>query len=219
MTIFPLGHKQKPDDRDRNFPLSALMAAAPQVGTPVSKVWKPGPVTDQTTTNGCVGHATYKLLTSEPILAQPGILSPELIYAEARDNDEWEETGSETDGGTSVRAGLEVLRRHGLAKAYFWAESGDECMEYLLKYGPLVLGIPWFSDMFEPDGNGIIRPGGIEEGGHAILCYAAQLQWDLFTLRNSWTENWGKGGDCMISRTDLTQLLANGGVAAAVLEK
>lgn len=214
-TPFKLGFRQLPDPRDALYPLS--MAMGEQATVPISKVWSPGPVTDQGDESSCVGHSTFKLMTSEPVLQDPGIISPAFIYDEARENDEWP-TGKETDSGTSVRAGLEVLRRHGRIENYYWADGAEQILEYLLKFGPLVFGTNWYSDMFSPDSNGMLRVSGTLAGGHAYLVYAGSWQDKTVTLRNSWGPTWGKFGDAKMSLVDVAKLMQLGGVAAAVSE-
>lgn len=182
---------------------------------PVSKVWKPGPVTDQGSESSCVGHACYKLITSEPIVSEPfDRLTPSFIYTEAQKIDEW--TGTDYDG-TSVRAGLETLRKLGFVSNYFWAESAEQALEYILKFGPLILGVRWTDSMQNPDAQGRIKPKGNGGSGHAVMAYAARWREKTVTIRNSWG-NWGKKGDCLLGLTDLDMLLNEGGVAAAAVE-
>lgn len=212
-----LGYRQLPDPRDAGFPLSSAMRG--KAGLPFSKVWKPGDHQNQLDTNGCVGFSTYQYQASEPITKEP-MLSALQIYAEARKNDEFPGEGDE---GTSVRAGLEVLKAHRIISAYYWAEGAADAIEYMLRKpseggGPLVLGIRWTDSMFNPDANGFVKPAGRTGGGHAIFCYAAHWKGKYVTLRNSWGKEWGKKGDCRLAFTDLDRLLQEGGVAAGVIE-
>lgn len=210
---YKLGFRQLPDSRDEQYPLSNIMRATKT--RPLSKVWKPGPVTDQGSESSCVGHSTYKLLTSEPVVSPKAhLITPSYIYVEAKKIDEW--TGENYDG-TSVRAGLNILKRENFITGYYWAENIDEAVAYLLKFGPLVLGIRWTDSMFTPDAQGFIEPRGNGGGGHAILAHAANWKAKTVTLRNSWGP-WGKSGDCLLSLDDLDMLLKEGGVAAAVTE-
>ncbi len=134
---FSLGFRQKPSDKDKHYPLSKLMKAVDHV--PVSKVWRPGPVNDQQATSGCVGYSTFKFLTSDPVVTPEALrITEDEIYLEARRNDEFP---GEADEGTSVRAGLEVLRRHGFIGGYFWSTDHREAVEYMLTTGPLVIGV------------------------------------------------------------------------------
>lgn len=212
---FKLGYRQLPDERDKLFPLSSVMKAVDE--TPVSKVWKVGPHVDQKQTNGCVGFSCFQFLQSEPVLTpESNRLSPEEIYFEARRTDEFP---GEADEGTSVRAGLDTLQRHGLISAYHWGRDWQESIEFMLTTGPLVLGINWYRQLFDPDPQGIISIGGPIDGGHAIFCYGANWTEKLITLRNSWGKSWGPvGGDCMMTFDTFDRLLQDGGVCAAVVE-
>lgn len=211
---FPLGFRQKHSDKDKHYPLSTLMGAPTSV--PVSKVWRPGPVNDQGHTNGCVGYSCFKFLTSEPVVTPEELrITEDDIYLEARRNDEFP---GEADEGTSVRAGLDTLKRHGFIGGYFWTKDHREAVEYMLTMGPLELGINWYADMFNPDSQGVIHPGGGIAGGHAIFCYAADWQNRMLTLRNSWGPDWGMSGDCLLSFNDFDRLLQENGVCAAVSE-
>jgi hypothetical protein len=206
------GYRQNPDPRDFAFPLSQLMGAA--VKRPVSKAWKCGATLDQKQTNGCVGFASFQFQVSEPIVKEP-ILSALQIYAEARKNDEFP---GEEDEGTSVRAGLNVLKAHGIITAYHWAQSAEEALEYMLKFGPVIFGTDWTSGMMEPDSHGKIRPTGARLGGHAWFAHAGQWTKKVITGLTSWSENWGKAGNFQISLSDINELFKRGGVAAAVVE-
>jgi hypothetical protein len=209
---FSLGFRQLPDARDKAFPLSALMSA--EARKPISKVWKAGPLVNQLQTNGCVGYATYQFQVSEPIVGEP-VLSALQIYAEARRNDEFP---GEEDQGTSVRAGLNVLKAHGIIRSYHWGYSVEEAVQFMLTTGPLVFGVPWLSGMFSPDANGLIQAKGSSRGGHAIFAPSCSWKNKTITLQNSWGKEWGRAGCCKISFADLDRLLREGGVAAAVTE-
>lgn len=209
-----LGFRQLPDDRDDHYPLSLRMKAVDSM--PISKVWRPGPVNDQGNTNGCVGYSTFKFLTSEPVVVPDKLrITEDEIYLEARRNDEWP---GEADEGTSVRAGLEVLRAHGFIGNYFWSRDYREAVEYMLTTGPLVLGVNWYESMFTPNSKGVITPYGQLVGGHAIFAYVADWPNRMIALRGTWGEEFGFGGDCLLSFTDFDRLLKEDGVCAAVSE-
>ena len=104
--------------------------------------------------HNCVGHACWQFQVSDPIHSDSKI-GPFDIWGEARKIDEFDDRLTE---GTSVRAGLNVLKREGIIKSYYWASSVDEVIEYLLNLGPLVFGTRWSNSMFTPDSNGFIKP-------------------------------------------------------------
>lgn len=217
--LFGTGYRQLPDPRDQRFPLGALMKAGRE--RPISKVWKTGPKLNQRDSNSCVGHAAFQFQASEPVVLAVPLLTAFDIYDEARHNDEWP-MNDDLDEGTSIRAGLEVLRRHGIVKSYHWLESPDQAPEYLLEYGPLIFGTRWTDSMFYPhsDGRVTIHRGFNEPNmGHAYFAYAADWKAQTITCQNSYGPEWGKGGDFLLSFAQARQLLSEpGSSAAAVLE-
>ncbi len=213
MSEIRFGFRQSPDPRDFAFPLSQLMGVAKK--RPVSKAWKCGPTLDQKQTNACVGFSSFQFQVSEPNVRTHDVLTPEQIYAEARKNDEFP---GEADEGTSIRAGLNVLKAHGIISAYHWEQTAEEALEYMLKFGPVIFGTDWTSGMMEPDTHGKIRPTGALLGGHAWFAHAGQWAKKLITGRTSWGLSFGKGGDFLLSLPDINELFKRGGVAAAVVE-
>ncbi len=212
---YRLGFAQLPDARDKKYPLSKLMGAPAEI--PISKRWVQGPTLDQGQTSSCVGHACWQLPASEPMVMGVIPMSPMEIYDEAKRNDEWPDNDN-ADEGTSVRAGLDVLKRHGMIDSYYWAESADQALEYMLKFGPLVFGTDWHQDMFYPDSNNVIRPTGALVGGHAWFAYAGQWDEKFITGLTSWGTDFGASGSFKISLYDIDELFKRGGVAAAVTE-
>lgn len=216
MSTFPLGFRQLPNPKDDHYKLSKIMAA-PTVEH-VSKSWRRGDTLDQKATSACVGFSSFQFQVSEPFVKSPK-LSPEEIYWEARNNDEFP---GNADEGTSIRAGLEVLRRHGIIAGYYWAESADQALEYLIRFGPLLFGTDWYEGMFAPDESGVLHLDGSIVGGHAWFAHAGR--WNSktgagrITGLTSWGKDWGFDGDFELSLSDIDQLFRQGGVAAAVIE-
>ena len=71
----------------------------------------------------------------------------------------------------------------------------------------------WMQGMANTDAKGFIHATGSVVGGHCILCRAINVKKKYFLLRNSWGKNWGMDGDCKISFSDMTKLLADNGEA------
>lgn len=214
MKRFATGYRQKPDDRDKAFPLSRIMGSSES--RPVSKHWLAGPVLNQGRTNSCVGHACYQLQVSEPLVRSNPPLSPFDIYGEARKIDEWTDN-DDVDQGTSIRAGLNVLKQHGVISSYYWANDPDEVLDYLLRFGPLVFGTRWTDSMFEADDNGFVWPVGNGGGGHAYFAYAANWDQKYITCRNSWGNYFGRDGDFLLSFDMVRELLSEDGASAAAV--
>lgn len=208
------GFRQVEDTRDARFPLALALKAA-RGKKPRQRFYKVGPILDQGQTSSCVGHACKQLLASEPISQGEG-LSPFTIYREARVIDEFPDDATE---GTSVRAGLEVLRRRKLIASYLWAQNAEQAVDYILRIAPLVVGTDWKADMSVPDSKGIVSVSGASEGGHAYFAMGADLAEGTIQFVNSWGIEFGMGGMFSITIDDFDKLLRQGGVAAAVREK
>lgn len=213
-SAFGKGFHQLRDDRDAAFPLFRMLGEA-EPGELHSKVWSTGSTLDQGQSNSCVGQTMRQLLNSQPFQQLDGPDAFE-IYDEARDNDEFP-PGTE---GTSLRAGLEVLRRRKMIVRYYWAKSAQEIAHYLAKYGPVPVGTPWLAGMNHPSKSAaIIRAMGNDTGGHAYLFYGVNFENGYLYGINSWGPVFGAGGRFKISLEDVDKLLRMGGVAAGVQEK
>ncbi len=170
---------------------------------------------DQGAVPACVGFACWQLLASEPVVDEDAeSISGFQLYGEARKIDEFDDASE----GTSVRAGLNVLKNMGFISSYHWTPDQEEAVHYLLTTGPLILGVGWRTDMFSPNAQGLITVSGRMEGGHAIFCPSADWQNKVVTLQNSWGTGWGRGGSCHLSFEGLDYLLKEGGCAAACVE-
>lgn len=154
------------------------------------------------------------------------------IYYRARQLDPWE---GEDYEGTSVLAGIkavqEIVNSKGkpLIKEYRWAFGIQDVLRVLGYRGPVVLGIWWYDNMYDPDENGFIHLAGTKVGGHAILANGVKIvkldptlpaTWvnvnkveSYVRLHNSWGTGYGLGGDALISVNDLELLLMDDGEA------
>lgn len=209
-----LGFRQLPSDKDRNFPLSALLAADEEPRLAL-KIFKHGPIMDQGNVGACVGHGCQLALTSDPV-RQKGA-NPFTIWRRAREIDEFEDT--ETDG-TSVRAGCDVLKAMGFIKSYHWADNTNEINRYILgtksrRGSTIVVGTPWLSKMNSPR-DGVVTIGGTEEGGHCYLIIGVDLTKGIYICANSWGLSYGKGGLFSVSIKQWAPLLKDGCAAALV---
>lgn len=208
------------DPRDEKY---LLPKRAAQDSTRTYRHWFVPPALDQGRTSQCVGYSTHMLLRAGPILNSQGIPAPKEIYDEAQKIDEWPGTSYE---GTSVRAGVKFLASKGYIASYYWAFSAAPLVSHLLNVGPAVIGINYYSGMFNPDKFGFIQPTGTIEGGHAILVSGVNLKEQTpagdigsVTMVNSWSPKWGINGRCKLSIKDLDRLIKEDGEAAVVFEQ
>lgn len=253
MTIGPhlLGRIFRPDPRDRDFLLARVIEEA---AAPTGKRLHAAPVVyDQGQTPECVGYSTAGLLSVHRHEADPDdpddpTFDGAAIYAWANAHD-----GDPTvHDGSTVRAGFQALMQAGgkvtastdaaddpvgavdKIANYLWADTTlpdrdlNRVATWLLTVGPVVVGILWYQDMFNPSAEGIVTPTGGVAGGHAIMVRGVNMDTKMFCLRNSWGawsgtvhDDWSftadGGGDCLISWADLFAVLSQNGEAGAAV--
>lgn len=207
------------DERSRNFPMAEILAEVPaKAYKPRSYTWKCDYHWDQGPEGACVGFAWAHELIARPVVIE-GIDygMSRWIYKTAQKYDYW---AGEAYQGTSVIAGAKVLQKRppampegrGLMEEYRWIFGDlDELIKTVGYFGPVVLGANWYAGMMKTDGEGFIRRSGSLLGGHAILIKGQSLQKKAFRLHNSWGTDWGEGGDCWLSFSDLERLLGERG--------
>jgi hypothetical protein len=195
------------DERSRNFPIRALLGTS----KPRSYTWSVGTHLNQQSEGACVAFAWVHELIARPVVKKGfGEAEAREIYKAAQKVDQWP---GEAYSGTSVLAGAKVLKERGLIKEYRWAFGLDDLRAVLGARGPAVLGLNWYSGMFEPDGTGRIRPTGSLAGGHAILAFSNSEKHERIWLWNSWGKSWGVNGAAYLTHEDLDKLLKEQGEA------
>ena len=164
----------------------------------------------------CVGFSWAHWIEDGPV-GHGGvapIISPIKIYSEAQKIDEWP---GENYNGTSVRAGAKYLKSINAIQSYYWAYDVNTLIDCVFKLGPVVVGTYWYSSMFSPDSNGIIKISGGIVGGHAYVINGVDKTKQLFRIKNSWGRAWGKQGHAFISFNDMSRLMSmNGEICIAV---
>ncbi len=166
----------------------------------------------------CVGHGWAHELAAKPSVVK-GLdhKFATSLYHEAQKIDEWQ--GGSYEGaypqyeGTSVLAGAKVVKQLGYIKEYRWAFGLEDLIMAVGHKGPAVLGLDWWTDMFNTDVNGYIQATGQVEGGHCLLAKGINFREQYFILHNSWGEDWGVGGDARITFDEMDFLLQSGGEA------
>jgi hypothetical protein len=210
------------DPRSRAFPLRALV---PEPVERRTKRWTAGPRLDQGPDGACVGFGWTGELLATPVkvdLERVATLVPRdphqfahNVYREAQKIDEWE---GESYDGTSVLAGAKVLKRYNLMSEYHWAFNINQVIDALILRGPVVLGLWWYSGMFDAYG-GVLKPSGFQVGGHCVLATGYIKNSERFAgkpsvqILNSWGPTWGINGMAEIDVDDLGDLLRDEGEA------
>lgn len=205
-----LGRRYQPDPRSANFPICALLPRS-AYATPKSKIWACGPVLNQGQEGSCVGHGFAHELSAFPYPIK-NITHTEAvkIYKKAQELDDWPGSAYE---GTSVLAGVKAVQAlHPRAiESYRWANTIADVIATLGWYGPVVIGVNWYTGMYNTDVEGSIKVSGEITGGHCLLARGCDVMKNRIMLRNSWGPTWGKKGNCWISFQDFERLLRENG--------
>jgi hypothetical protein len=216
------------DPRSRNFP---VRAALPVQAERRKKLWLASRTRlDQGYEGACSGFAWGAELLASPRPAQLGSDPNQFaryIYREAQKIDEWE---GENYEGTSVLAGAKVVKRLGHIESYRWAFGIDDVIDALVTLGPVVIGIPWYEEMYETRPSGLVKMGGRIVGGHAITLTGYHpgirlfkeswtTRFEVVKWRNSWGKEYGRNGDGYIRVSDLASLLADYGEACVPVNR
>lgn len=206
-----------------------------------SYTWPCNTFLDQGSEGACVGFSIAHELAAIPV-AYPATEETALkIYRRAREVDEW--PGEDYDG-TSVLAGIKsvkelILATDGLPvfSEYRWAFGLEDLVRVLGRKGPCILGVNWYSNMFNTDKAGFIHASGYVAGGHAILARGVTFRYKIkgtgirndftaldfdksyVTLHNSWGVKWGRNGTAKISFNDLDKLLNEQGEAVIPINR
>lgn len=211
-------YNPRPDPRNADFPIRPMLERRAAVDRSRAKAWA-GPYTrlDQGAEGACVGFGWTTELMSTPIRIRPanyGHATPNAmgfsIYQAAKRVDEW---AGEAYDGTSVLAGAKVVDGAGFIEEYRWCQNIDDVIDTLITAGPIVIGIPWYSSMYNTDGDFIVRVAGRIVGGHC-LCLTGHYPRikgsggrPVTRFRQSWGASFGDNGDGYFVDDDLNHLI------------
>lgn len=201
------------DEKSRKYPIRAIISHT----TPRSYTWKCDTWLDQGTEGACTGFSVTHEAASKPIPVKN--LTNDIafsIYHRARQLDEWD---GEDYEGSSVLGAIKAATEKGWYSEYRWAFGVDDLALAVSRKGPAVLGINWYTGMFDADSNGFISVNGNLAGGHAILCNGYNVKGNYFILHNSWGKDWGVNGECKISYADMSRLLKEQGEACIPISR
>lgn len=222
------------DDRSRGFGIMPQLPVAAHRRMR-SYTWSLAFWLDQGREGRCVEFAICHEMLARPVLVLPQkvdeILANKSIYWPAQQRDVW--PGGSYPGatpvyeGTSVLAGMQVSQELGFFGEYHWAFGLQEMVAAVGYHGPAVIGVNWYTGMYNVDREGLIHKTGKVAGGHAIVVRGVRvfklpgrkhwafedldLEASYFVLRNSWGKDWGAMGDCRISLADMGALLEEDG--------
>jgi Papain family cysteine protease len=175
---------------------------------------------DQGQTPHCVGFTGAGWMSTLPVHDQVENETGHDLYAACKVLDG--EPGAED--GSNSRSLCKVLKTRGRIGAYAFTTDAQTVADFVSAHGPVGTGTPWDQSMFNPDGDGYLRPNGDEAGGHEwlIVGYSpagfGNVQEPSFVMQNSWGTGWGDNGRAYITSHDYQSLLDRNGDAWAGVE-
>jgi len=167
---------------------------------------------NQGSDSSCVGYGWSHWLHTSPFRQ---FLNPTGIYKLAQYLDNWE---GENYFGTSVRAGAKVLSWLGAIGEYKWTLDANVITYHILTTGPVVIGVQWYEGMSYPNKDGVMSISGKLLGGHCVCVVGYNSKTELFTIKNSYGEEWGNNGYGYLLLEDLQTLLSRDGEACVGIE-
>lgn len=218
-----LGRIVEHDPRSRNFPAQPRKLIRPK--SRLHKILPPA--LSQGDIGSCVGHTAAQWLNCaiagvnrrRGTLVTPRRVAPRFnkgtylddddaraLYHAATGLDDTPGEWTPDDTGSSGLGGAKALQRYWFIDSYTHVfDFPTLCSVMLIQ--PVMAGINWYSDMFDPDKDGVVHVGGELAGGHEILLIGIDFANKRIRMRNHWTPQWGKKGDCFISFADMERLM------------
>lgn len=118
--------------------------------------------------------------------------------------------------GTSVLAAARVLRELKAIDGFCWADDPDELVEAVTRWGPVVLGFPWYLGMQEAtanNGGGVLRRTGGRLGRHCVAVIGIKpgsggdaSPGTSLVVQNSFGDGWGTEGRALLPLTVVREL-------------
>jgi hypothetical protein len=209
--MFPLGRIQSPLDAN-DYKLKAYIPPKYDVTGEMGWVY-PGPTLNQRQTNRCVGYTGAGWGICLPVQDNFTDADGDRLYKLCKIKD----NNPDGEEGTNLRSLAKVLKDEGMITEYRFAYTVEEVAWWILNRGPIIVGTDWTLGMFSPDKNNVIHPTGSVAGGHGYFL-RKKTRDDYFVARSSWGNEFGIGGEVLISMEDFEILLHHGGEAIATIE-
>lgn len=204
--IYRLARHVEHDPASKDFP--ADTAALHTVG------WTPGAVLDQGDIGSCTGNALADCLNTTPLHKDGAPFLDEraavAIYSWATHHDGFWGHYPPRDTGSSGLAACKAGKHLGLLRGYTHAFGIAHALG-ALQLQPVMIGIPWYQGMFDPDGDGFLSVTGDVKGGHEIALIGYNVSGQYVTVLNSWGTGWGVDGTARLHESDLDRLLSERG--------
>ena len=203
---YRLGRHVEHDPRSWEHDAAHLVPRTVQVRT---VEWKRhSPILNQGDLGSCTGNAMAGWLACEPGCtsdAEGSVYTEDFarkLYSIATKVDAFPGEWPPDDTGSSGLAVAKAARGLGLIRRYSWAFTTDGLIRALM-LGPVIVGVPWYESMFNPDSNGYVSAtvdSGLA-GGHEFLIRGYDVIMHRFLADNSWGDGWGAGGSFKFTRS------------------
>ena len=208
------GRIQSPfDGRDLIIKQGLQLSIGAQVE---SKEWPVQIILDQGSTPHCGGFTMAGFGNCAPVMDKLYDQAGHDFYYDCKVVEG--DPGAET--GVYTRSMAIVLKDKGMIPGYGWLLTIEDAKQWVLKFGPILVGTVWLSsmvDIFEPDGTMYVN--GRAVGGHAYLMTGYDAKEDKFSFINSWGLEWGLDGHFKIRASDFEKLIKAGGEMIAAIER
>jgi len=185
-------------------------------------VWaNPVTVLDQGNYGTCVGNGFAQWGNTLPVSDQFTEKDARAIYYETTVLDGWPDDPDAPGGGqqgATVRSGAKAMQNRARLQTYAFASSTSTVTGWLQQRGPVVIGVNWYTGMFDTDNNGYIHVTGGIEGGHCVVLRGYLASEAAYVGDNSWGTSWGQSGSFKIKVADFGRLLLADGEAVAAVE-
>lgn len=189
---------------------------------------------DQGAEGACVGFGSSQMMT----ILNHHRYDARWLWEQAKVYDEWPDTNPGDDQGTSVRAGMDVLRQVGHVRVLRskdnpaalvegiqenrWATQVDEVRSCIAAGAPVTLGINWYEGFDNPQRSGAsndfwVNVSGQIRGGHCICVIGASDRRQAVSFTNNWGEYYPR--KTFMSYSNLQRLLDEEGEATVVTDR
>lgn len=215
--------------RHVNHDPRSLLYKVPETSAPESARWTRhvGPF-NQGNLGSCTIQSLLGLLCTDPYwdtlpkdmqakLADPSIQTNMVypLYREVTRLDPFQGAWEPDDTGSDGLSAAKVGQQHGWDNGYQHITS-VAAAHTAIKAGPFMSGLPWYSGMDSPDGQGIVRATGNVRGGHEWNFVGYDASSGLWECWNSWGTGFAKGGQFYVGDDDYANLLSQQGDATTL---
>lgn len=187
---------------------------------------------DQGEEGACVGFGSSQMMT----ILNRHRYDARWLWEQAKVYDEWPDTNPGDNEGTSVRAGMDVLRQVGHVRILRgkdrpenlvegisenrWATRVDEVRASISSGIPVTIGINWYEGFDNPQQYGLdylVQVTGQIRGGHCVCVIGASDRRQAVCFTNNWGTYYPR--KVFISYSDLQRLLNEEGEATLVTDR